>query len=417
MDGASQSATGDERATARPVFIISLITAICLLGDSALYVLLPSRLEVFSVSPTGAGLILGVNRYIRAFSNTGAGWVVERTGLHWPLAFAIFLAAGTTLGYGLFTGFWALFIAHGLWGISWSFLRLGGYLAVIESAGGAAVGRFMGLLQGISRGGSLVAVGVGGILADTIGGQDTFVVFGVVTLAAFILLPFGRIPHHLGRRVVLAQAAPKAAPTSTTPLSDQENLRRLRTLYALAVIVWFLIPGVFMSSAGYLVSTVAGDGATFAGLLIGIGALSGILVGVRWAGDIGLGPVFGHLSDRLGRSKVELTSMTAAASAMLIVAISPTLPVAMLMFSVIFIASTAIIVSLNASAAELAPADRRAMVLSRYSTWADIGSGTGATVGLPLVTTAGFGWTYVGAAVLMALAGLLYWAVFVRMRN
>ena len=57
------------------------------------------------------------------------------------------------------------------------------------------------------------------------------------------------------------------------------------------------------------------------------------------------------------------------------------------------------------------------MVLSRYATWIDIRTGTGATVGLPLVTTAGFGWTYGGAAVLMALAGLLYWAVFVRARS
>jgi MFS family permease len=399
------------------VFIISLITAVCLLGDSALYVLLPSHLEAFSVSPTGAGLILGVNRYIRTVSNTGAGWVVERIGLYWPLAFTILLAAGTTLGYGLFTGFWALFIAHGLWGISWSFLRLGGYLAVIESARSAAIGRFMGLLQGVSRGGSLVAVVVGGILADTIGGQDTFLVFGIVTLVALALLPFGRIPHNLGRRIIPAPATDEYSPASTASLTDRERVRRLKALYVLAMVVWFLIPGVFMSSAGYLVSTVAGDGATFAGLLIGVGALSGILVGVRWAGDMGLAPLFGHLSDRLGRSKVVLASMAAAAAAMLMVSLSPTLPMAMVMFSVIFIASTGLVVSLNASAAELAPADRRAMVLSRYATWADIGSGTGPIVGLPLVTTVGFGWTYGAAAALMALGGLLYWAVFVRTRS
>ena len=136
----------------RPVIVIAMVTAVCLLGDSALYVLLPSRLDSFAISPTGAGLILGINRYIRVLSNTGAARVFERLGFQWPFVFAVLLAAATTLAYGLFSGFWALFIAHGLWGVSWSFLRLGGLLAVIDSAKGVTVGRYMGVLQGVSRG-------------------------------------------------------------------------------------------------------------------------------------------------------------------------------------------------------------------------------------------------------------------------
>ena len=58
--------------------------------------------------------------------------------------------------------------------------------------------------------------------------------------------------------------------------------------------------------------------------------------------------------------------------------------------------------------------DRRAVVLSRYATWADIGSGSGAAIGLPLVAGAGFGLAYGIGAALMTLAGLTYWAVFVR---
>src|SRR5665811_2222258 len=106
---AAERGTARRQLAPRPVVLLAVITGVCLLGDSALYALLPSRLEAFAVTPTGAG------------------WVVERVGVALPLSAAIVLAAVTTLAYGAFAGFWPLFIAHGLWGVSWSFLRLGGY--------------------------------------------------------------------------------------------------------------------------------------------------------------------------------------------------------------------------------------------------------------------------------------------------
>ncbi|MEE8517945.1 MAG: hypothetical protein V3S98_02335, partial [Dehalococcoidia bacterium] len=114
---------------------------------------------------------------------------------------------------------------------------------------------------------------------------------------------------------------------------------------------------------------------------------------------------------------VVVSAAVVSAAAMLVVALNPTLAVAIPAFSVIFLTSTALIVTLNATAADLAPADRRAAVLSRYATWADIGSGTGPVVGLPFVTGVGFGWAYGAGAVLMALSAMLYWAVFVRRGN
>ena len=141
------------------------------------------------------------------------------------------------------------------------------------------------------------------------------------------------------------------------------------------------------------------------------------MVAVRWGGDVGLGAFFGHLSDRIGRPRVILTAMAISAAAMLAVALRPTLGMAIPAFSVIFLASTALIVSLNASAAELAPPERRAMILSRYATWADIGSGTGPIIGLPFVTGIGFGWAYGSGAALMAAAAVVYWVVFGRPPN
>ncbi|MDA0798178.1 MAG: MFS transporter [Chloroflexi bacterium] len=411
------SASGKRGLAPRPVIVIAIITGVCLLGDSSLYALLPSRLEAFSVTPTGAGLILGINRYIRILSNSGAGWVVQRVGVAWPLAFAVVLASATTFAYGAASGFWMLFVAHALWGVAWSFLRLGGYLAAAETGPAGSVGRHMGALQSLSRAGSLVAVVVGGLLADVIGVRNTLLLFGALTLGALALVPMAQIPAGLGK------AQPKPAPLAqavTEPgvasnrASDRALVWRIRSLYAQAAITWMLVAGLFMGTAGHMVRTVTGDGTTIAGVAIGVGTLSGIVLGIRWVADLGLSPLFGHLSDRLGRPRIILTAMAAAAAAMLTVAISPTLAVAIPMYAIIFAGGTALTVSLNASVAEMAPVDRRAVVLSRYATWADIGSGSGAAIGLPLVAGTGFGLAYGLGAALMTLAGLTYWAVFVK---
>ncbi len=408
--------SGRRSLAPRPVIVIAIITGICLLGDSSLYALLPSRLDAFAVTPTGAGLILGINRYIRIVSNTGAGWVVQRIGVAWPLAFAVVLAAATTFAYAAANGFWVLFVAHALWGIAWSFLRLGGYLAAAETGPRASVGRHMGALQSLSRAGSLAAVVVGGLLADLIGIQDTLLLFGALTLGALVLVPLAQIPAGLGKAApkVAGDKQAMAAGSSPDSISDRNAMWRIKALYAQATITWMLVAGLFMGTAGYMVRTVTGDGTTVGGFAIGVGTLSGIVLGIRWVADLGLSPLFGHLSDRLGRPRIILAAMSAAAMAMLTVAISPTLAVAIPMYAIIFAGGTAITVSLNASVAEQAPADRRATVLSRYATWADIGSGSGAAIGLPLVAGAGFGLAYGIGAAIMALAAVMYWAVFLK---
>ncbi len=402
------------RTSPRPVVVVGLVTAVCLLGDSALYVILPSKLDEFAVTATAAGLILGINRYIRVVSNTAAGWVFERLGFHGPFVFAIVLASATTLSYGLFTGFWPLFLAHGAWGISWSLLRLGGYLAVIETGSSATIGRLMGLLYSCARSGSLVAVLLGGVLADAMGGRETFLVFGGVTLLACGLVPLGNVPGTLGQRKEAGKEADTGATATQSPSPDPvARPMMLITVVNIQVFVMgLLVSGLMVSTAAYIVRTIASDGATVLGVTLGVGVLSGLLVGVRWSGDLGLGVPFGHASDRLGRSKIILASAAIVAVMLALVSVERSLAVVFPAVSALFIAGTALAVSLNASIGELAPPERRASVLSRYATWQDVGSGTGPLVGFHLVTTVGFGWTYGGGAIIMAGAGLLYlWAI------
>ena len=224
----------------RPVILVALITSICLMGDAALYVLLPSRLEVFAVTPTGAGLILGVNRFIRILSNGWASSAYERFGFFRPFAFSIGLAAITTLSYGLTKGFWALFIAHGVWGIAWSLIRMGGYLAVIENSKSGNTGQLMGFLQSFSRGGSLIAVIGGGFIADYSGAGNAFLVLGIITIFAFGLLPLVSFSGKLG-----ADSSVQANLETTNVIISR--MWFIRNLYFVAFVAWMIVAGLVLS--------------------------------------------------------------------------------------------------------------------------------------------------------------------------
>ena len=149
------------------------------------------------------------------------------------------------------------------------------------------------------------------------------------------------------------------------------------------------------------------------GVLIGVGTLSGSVIAMRWTSELVLSPLFGHLSDILGRPRIILAAMGIALVSLAIVTIDQSLMLVVPAFGAAFVANAALSESLNASIGELAPANRRATVLSRYATWSDIGSGTAPLIGLPMVSVIGFSWVYGGATALVALAALLYYWVFV----
>jgi MFS family permease len=146
----------------RPVALVSAAVALSLLGDSLLYAVLPSQAEAVGVPIGLVGVVLSANRFIRLLSNPWAGSVCDRLGYARPFTAALLLGAATTAVYGMAYGFWGLFFARVLWGVSWSFLRVGGLGTVLEHATARDRGLLMGFFLGISRLGSLVAVALGG---------------------------------------------------------------------------------------------------------------------------------------------------------------------------------------------------------------------------------------------------------------
>jgi MFS family permease len=398
----------------RPVALVSAAVALSLLGDSLLYAVLPSQAEAVGVPVGLVGVILSANRFIRLLSNPWAGSVCDRFGYARPFTVALLLGAMTTAIYGLASGFWLLFVARVLWGVSWSFLRVGGLGTVLEHATDHDRGLLMGFFLGISRLGSLVAVALGGVLTDVLGYRPTLLLFALLSASAAVITgPSGE------RRARYAKPEPShPIPTAPhAPRSDSQSssaaasarLRRRHRLLAVNVCGFsngFVTSGLVTSTLGLLLKTHYGSSVALGTLTIGIASLTGLLLSLRWAIDFGLGPYLGHLSDRLGRQRVILTAFLIGTLALIVFAGMAALIPLSLAAIVIFISSTALSAALDASLGDLAPAGERARTIGRYATFTDLGSACGPLLGYALGVWLGLAPMYLlGGGLLLCAAG------------
>jgi hypothetical protein len=62
----------------KPVVVIALITAVCLLGDTMLYIVLPVYWQSFGLTSL-FGILLSINRIIRLPLNPIIGWLYPRS--------------------------------------------------------------------------------------------------------------------------------------------------------------------------------------------------------------------------------------------------------------------------------------------------------------------------------------------------
>lgn len=167
----------------KSILFVAAITAICLLGDTMLYIVLPVYWQDVGLrSLWEVGVVLSVNRFVRLPLNPFVGWLYHRMTLRVGLILAIILAFFATTGYGLFKGFYIWVLLRAIWGIAWSFIRMGGYLTVIRYSTDENRGRWMGTFQGISRLGGLAGMIIGGVLVPILGIQSISITFGIIIL-------------------------------------------------------------------------------------------------------------------------------------------------------------------------------------------------------------------------------------------
>lgn len=360
----------DERM--RPVVLLAAVTALCLVGDSMLYVALPVHWEEFGLTSLWqAGVLLSVNRLVRLPLNPAVSRLYRRISARSGMLLAAALAAATTAGYGLAGSFAALIVLRALWGLAWTFLRLGAYFTVLTTADDSSQGRAMGMYNGLMRTGSLFGMLLGGVLADTWGTGLTCAFFALVSVLAVPLIWFA-VPRN-------TKGMAEEAAAGEDGYSLFSHWKVLSVLL-IGTAVAFVYQGMLISTLSYLVKIRIPAGLDLGWALVGAASLGGVLQAVRWSWEPFLAPFFGWLSDhpRAGRKKTFIVSSLIGAALFAFLPADMGLLPWLLLLLLLQVTATALTTAGDAVAADTAVrSGAKIKVITAYSVLTDVGAAAG----------------------------------------
>ena len=359
------------------ISILAIITALCLLGDSMLYIVLPVYYQQVGLSSLWeVGIVLSVNRLVRLPLNPLIGWfynhISERTGI----LIAVALAVLTTIAYGWLPGLVWWIVARCLWGVAWTLLRLGALFSILRVSTTENRGQLTGKYNGLYRLGSLGGMLLGGLLADQIGFQNTVLIFGAVTACAGFLA-FSRLP--------------KSMATSETTVTKQRSvIRAFAELVGQPHVLWimasgaavaFVTQGVIASTLSRLIDTHTNGDITIWGMMLGAATLAGFFQALRWSWEPWLAPFVGQLSDqRFTRTGMMYAAFGVGAAGMLLLALSLPLFLWFLCLLIVQLIATILNTVTEALASDTASKNGGRALLMSFALMVDVGAAIGPLV-------------------------------------
>ena len=384
----------------RELIVITLAVSLTLMGDSLLYAVLPTIWHKIGLELWMVGALLSANRFIRFLTNPIAGRLVERYGLRKPFMVAVFLAAITTVAYGLTFGFLVFLVARLFWGACWSVLRLGGFLSALGSSNSKNQGFHLGFFSGCTRIGTLAAVLIGSFLVDYIGFSSTVWIFGILIFLGGIILV--REPIHDAPVLSPDPIIKTSIEKTTSTLTD----RRRWIIYALSCINGMAGSQLVVVTLGLWLFENFGEKIDLFNLSMGVASFTGVLLSGRFLIEVLWAPAAGHLSDRFSRIKFILLAVVIMCVTITFFSYQSDLFFGVLAAGIIFLTGTAFRVAMDAYMGEITPPQQRARVMSWYVNWSDLGNALGPFLAYQLVTLIGLGLVYRGAAIVLIGIGI-----------
>ncbi|MCD6286220.1 MAG: MFS transporter [Anaerolineae bacterium] len=397
-----------QRRPWRILLPLGLAISLSLFGDLTLYAVLPSQRHTVGLSLSAVGLMLGVNRLIRVWSNPVAGLLYDHSGRRRLFLLGMFLGMLSTLGYGLVTGPIPFLLLRLMWGIAWSLLNVGGLAIIQDISMQENRGRLNGIYNAWMLTGFTVGPLIGGFLVESTGFRQTMHVYALMTalggLIAMMALPETHQPATNASKV-----SSYLIPRQT--LSHWERVLRetphLPFLLLLTFTFQFTGEGVTLSTLSLLVEQHVGN--TLSSGLLGVASVGGILAALRSATAAAAGLWAGSVSDRRqSREQAIVVSLLLGLLSFGLLAIAhslTTLTVAVVLGAV----SNGIgVVSLAAALGDTLSPDHRGAGIGLYTTAGDIGSAFGPFVAYAIVTVLPLPWIYGICAIALSVIAFVF---------
>lgn len=423
------------------VRVIAWVTAVCLLGDSMLYIVLPVYWTAFGLETLWqVGFLLSINRFVRLPLNPLIGWLYGRISKRTGIIIAVSLALLTTWAYGSLSGFLALLLARTLWGAAWSLLRIGGYLTVLEASNRTNRGSLLGTYNGIIGMGSLLGMLAGGILGEWIGVRYTAWILGAAILAG-LPLAWRHVPATVARTeaaqpeaslgendadakrasenraspeeteacepIAITGGSPRTAATSGLAAALRNSSEAWLVLVS-GLVTGIIFFGIYLGTMSPMIESHLPESGTIMllGATLGAASVAGLVQAVRWAWSPLLSPRIGAWSDGpRGRLPIYLGSLILAAAAFSLLPLQLPFAAWLAVLLAAQLANTAIVTLTDALAADMAVGSSRVTYMTTYTTVVDIGAALGPLLGFAAVGMLGLGTLYAGCACMLAMLG------------
>lgn len=387
------------------LFPLGLGTALSLMGDATIYTVLPTHTTEAGITVASVGILLGINRAVRLFTNGPTGLAYDRLPRRWLFIPALFLGALSTAIYAAADSFWPLFLGRLLWGIAWSGIWVGGATMIMDVAGPRERGRWTGLYQTwFFIGGTIGAFG-GGVLTDLVGYAPAMWINAALTalggIVALILLPeTSRARSSNQPDANHIEQAPRtgAGFIGVDNLNPRAN-RELWLAASLQGVNRFIVSGVISGTLALLIETWTQS----AGIALGVATLTGIVMAGRTVLSMASAPLAGVLSDRQeSRWTVMAWTLALAAVGMGMLALQGSVWILVGLATVAISGGSlqSLATTLTGDAVEQT---ERGRAIGLLHTLGDLGSAIGPSIAYALLPLTGLPTMYLGCALLFLI--------------
>jgi len=349
------------------VSLAAIAVAFSLLGDMSVYAIIPVYYQELGLSALQVGIILSANRWIRILTNHLAERIIREANIVFVVVGVLITGSAIAISYGVFPVFIIILTGRLLWGFCWSILRHFGMMVAIHNSGDSNRGEIVGLLNGLSRIGSIAGTVLGGLLFDSIGYRLTFIILGLLSLTA---VPFGFKAGKLER---------SSGKTNGLFYNKSKQRPDFGMLFA-GFVNGCVGPGIIMSTLGFLLRQKLGQSLNIGHLAIGITTLNGFLLASRHILNTLGAPVLGGILDRLGHMKSLILFSLSGTLFLFAIVVIPNIFVILLLIVLLFICGVANQIALSSAAGKSG-----SRAYAHMATMMDVGAAAGPLLGWTLV--------------------------------